>query len=64
MPEGTSLEYTDRVVREFESYLKTVNEVTHFVSFTGISSPMDFNGMGDDIISSVKAAILQTYGST
>jgi len=45
MPEGTSLEYTDRVVREFESYLKTVNEVTHFVSFTGISSPMDFNGM-------------------
>jgi len=45
MPEGTSLEYTDRVVREFESYLKTVNEVTNFVSFTGISSPMDFNGM-------------------
>ena len=45
MPEGTSLEYTDRVVREFEKYLKTVNEVTSFVSFTGISSPMDFNGM-------------------
>ncbi|RLC06750.1 MAG: AcrB/AcrD/AcrF family protein [Deltaproteobacteria bacterium] len=45
MPEGTSLEYTDRVVREFEKYLKTVNEVTNFISFTGISSPMDFNGM-------------------
>ncbi|CCK82250.1 efflux RND transporter permease subunit [Desulfobacula toluolica] len=45
MPEGTSLEYTDRVVREFEQYLATVNEVTNFVSFTGISSPMDFNGM-------------------
>jgi len=45
MPEGTSLEYTDRVVREFESYLATVNEITSLVSFTGISSPMDFNGM-------------------
>jgi len=45
MPEGTSLEYTDRVVREFENYIKTVNEVISFVSFTGISSPMDFNGM-------------------
>lgn len=45
MPEGTSLEYTDRVVRKFEAYLKTVNEVTSFVSYTGISSPMDFNGM-------------------
>jgi multidrug efflux pump subunit AcrB len=45
MPEGTSLEFTDRVVREFESYLATVNEVTNIVSFTGIASPMDFNGM-------------------
>jgi len=45
LPEGTSLETTDRVVREFERYLATVNEVTHFVSYTGISSPMDFNGM-------------------
>ncbi|MDM8535836.1 efflux RND transporter permease subunit [Desulfobacterales bacterium HSG17] len=45
MPEGTSLEYTDRVVRKFEDYLATVNEVTNYVSFTGIASPMDFNGM-------------------
>ena len=45
MPEGTSLESTDRVVRRFESYLATVNEVTGFVSYTGLSSPMDFNGM-------------------
>ncbi len=45
MPEGTSLEATDRVVRHFESYLETVNEVVSFVSYTGISSPMDFNGM-------------------
>ncbi|WP_457553986.1 efflux RND transporter permease subunit [Desulfobacula sp.] len=45
LPEGTSLEYTDRVVRQFEQYLATVNEVTSFESFTGISSPMDFNGL-------------------
>ncbi len=45
LPEGTSLEHTDRVVRSFEAYLTGVNEVTNIVSFTGISSPMDFNGM-------------------
>lgn len=45
MPEGTPLEQTDRVVRQFEDYLKTVNEVTNTVSFTGMASPMDFNGM-------------------
>ncbi len=45
MPEGTGLEYTDRVVREFEAYLARVNEVTHTVSYTGMASPMDFNGM-------------------
>ena len=45
MPEGTSLEQTDRVVREFENYLASVNEVTSYVSYTGTASPMDFNGM-------------------
>lgn len=45
MPEGTSLEHTDRVVKKFEHYLRTVNEVTNIVSYTGIASPMDFNGM-------------------
>jgi multidrug efflux pump subunit AcrB len=45
MPEGTPLEATDRVVRDFEHYLRTVPEVVHFVSYTGTSSPMDFNGM-------------------
>ena len=45
LPEGSSLEQTDRVVRDFEAYLATVNEVTSFVSYTGIPSPMDFNGM-------------------
>ena len=45
LPEGSSLEQTDRVVKKFEAYLQTVNEVTNFVSFTGVASPMDFNGM-------------------
>ncbi len=45
MPEGTSLEYTNRVAQDFEAYLATVNEVVNFVSYTGIASPMDFNGM-------------------
>lgn len=45
MDEGTSLENTDRVIREFERYLTTVPEVVSYVSYTGQASPMDFNGM-------------------
>jgi multidrug efflux pump subunit AcrB len=45
MPEGTTLERTDRAVRDFETYLRTVPEVTDFVTYTGEPSPMDFNGM-------------------
>ncbi len=45
MPEGTTLEHTNRVVSLFEDYLQKVNEVTDITSYTGISSPMDFNGM-------------------
>lgn len=45
MPEGTSLERTDRVVRDFEAYLRTVPEVTSVVTYAGDPSPMDFNGM-------------------
>jgi multidrug efflux pump subunit AcrB len=45
MPEGTTLERTDRAVREFEAYLRTVPEVTDFVTYAGKPSPMDFNGM-------------------
>jgi len=45
MPEGTTLEATDVVVQHFENYLRKVKEVTSIVSFTGESSPMDFNGM-------------------
>jgi multidrug efflux pump subunit AcrB len=45
MPEGTTLEHTDEVVRAFEDYLRKVSEVTHVVSYGGTASPMDFNGM-------------------
>jgi multidrug efflux pump subunit AcrB len=45
MPEGTPLEETDRVVRSFEDYLRTVPEITNFVSYAGDASPIDFNGL-------------------
>ncbi|GAB4338891.1 MAG: efflux RND transporter permease subunit [Candidatus Abyssubacteria bacterium] len=45
MPEGTPLEETDRVTREFERYLRGVSEVTDFESYVGTASPMDFNGL-------------------
>jgi multidrug efflux pump subunit AcrB len=45
MPEGTTLEHTDRVVRALEEYLQTVPEATSVVSYVGISSPIDFNGL-------------------
>ena len=45
MPENTTLERTDAVVREVEEYLRTQAEVTDFTSFVGTPSPMDFNAM-------------------
>ncbi len=45
MPEGATLEETDRVTREFGHYLRSVPEVTDFESYVGTASPMDFNGM-------------------
>jgi len=45
MPEGTTLERTDAVVREVETYLQSVPEVTAFTSIAGTSSPIDFNGL-------------------
>ncbi|WP_305043362.1 efflux RND transporter permease subunit [Geoalkalibacter sp.] len=45
LPEGSTLEATDRMVRDFEAYLRGVPEVTSFVSYVGSPSPMDFNGM-------------------
>lgn len=45
MPEGSSLELTDRAVREFEKYLARVNEVKNVQSYVGIPAPIDFNGL-------------------
>ena len=45
LPEGSTLETTDRAVRALEDYLATVNEVTDFESYVGTASAMDFNGM-------------------
>jgi multidrug efflux pump subunit AcrB len=45
MPEGATLEQTDRMVRIFEDYLRTVPEIVSVVSFVGMPSPMDFNGL-------------------
>lgn len=45
LPEGTSLERTDDVTRQFEDYLAQVPEVKDLESFVGTASPMDFNGM-------------------
>ncbi len=45
MPDDTTLEMTDAVVRQFEEYLQNVPEVRSMITYTGLSSPMDFNGM-------------------
>ncbi len=45
MPESATLEQTDAVVRELESFLLAQNEVTDVSAFVGTASPMDFNGM-------------------
>ena len=45
MPEGTTLEQTDAVTRRLATYLASVAEVRDFQLYTGLASPMDFNGM-------------------
>lgn len=45
LPEGTSLETTDRACQTLEGYLATVNEVRDFETYTGVNSPIDFNGL-------------------
>jgi multidrug efflux pump subunit AcrB len=45
MPEGTTLETTDAVVAEFETFLRSVPEMNHYVAYTGTHSPIDFNAM-------------------
>ena len=45
MPEGTTLETTEAAVSALANHLRTVPEVTNYVTFVGTASPMDFNGM-------------------
>jgi multidrug efflux pump subunit AcrB len=44
-PEGTTLEETNAVARKLASYLTGVPEVVDYQLYTGLASPMDFNGM-------------------
>ncbi|MCF7957911.1 MAG: efflux RND transporter permease subunit, partial [Phycisphaerae bacterium] len=45
MPEGITLEGTEVVVQALTDYLVRVPEVTDVSSYTGLSSPVDFNGL-------------------
>ncbi len=45
MPEGTTLEETDAVTRRLGRFLAGVAEVRDYQLYTGLASPMDFNGM-------------------
>ncbi len=45
MPEGTTLERTDALTRKLANHLAGVAEVRDLTLYTGIASPMDFNGM-------------------
>ena len=45
MPEGTTLERTEATTRRLAAYLSGVAEVRDYQLYTGLASPMDFNGM-------------------
>ncbi len=45
MPEGTTVETTDEVLRALADRLREAPEVTEVLTFAGTSSPIDFNGM-------------------
>ncbi len=45
LPEGRTLEATDRAVRDVEQFLATVPEVTDVTAYVGEPSPVDFNGL-------------------
>jgi multidrug efflux pump subunit AcrB len=44
-PEGTTLERTDAIARELAAVLESAAEVRDFSVYSGVASPMDFNGM-------------------
>jgi multidrug efflux pump subunit AcrB len=45
MPEGATLEATDKAAKEVEQYLAHINETRDVQTFVGEASPMDFNGL-------------------
>ncbi len=45
MPEGTTLERTDAALRALADALREAPEVKEVALFSGLASPMDFNGM-------------------
>ena len=45
MPEGTPLEITDAVIRDIGDVLRTYPWVRDYETFTGMTGPIDFNGM-------------------
>ena len=45
LPEGTTAETTDAVLKEMADELRKQAEVAEVLSFAGSASPMDFNGM-------------------
>ncbi len=45
MPEGASLEQTNRVLDEMGAYLAQVPEVTDYETYAGTASPISFNGL-------------------
>lgn len=44
-PEGTTLERTDAIARDLAEVLRRAPEVRDFQIYSGLASPMDFNGM-------------------
>ncbi|HEY9149715.1 MAG TPA: efflux RND transporter permease subunit [Gammaproteobacteria bacterium] len=45
MPEGSSLEQTNRVLQELGAHLATVPEVSDYQLYAGSASPINFNGL-------------------
>jgi multidrug efflux pump subunit AcrB len=45
MPEGTTLETTDAALHALADEIRKAPEVVNILTFAGVASPMDFNGM-------------------
>ena len=45
MPEGTSLEQTDRLLGELVQFIETVPEVSDYQTYAGTAAPINFNGL-------------------